>query len=65
MRISRVLLGLRPAVGVNGESVRLSLALMPASPARFWPPLSDLLQFTPRLLPPPFDIHLRLWAATS
>lgn len=35
-----------------------ALALMPASLARFWPPLSGLLQFTPPLLPPPFDIHL-------
>lgn len=35
-----------------------ALALVPASLARFWPPLAGLLHFIPPLAPPPFDIHL-------
>lgn len=35
-----------------------ALALVPGSLARFWPPLADLLHFTPPVVPQPFDIHL-------
>ncbi len=35
-----------------------ALALVPASLARCWPPMADLLQFTPPIVPPPFPVHL-------
>jgi DNA-binding transcriptional LysR family regulator len=35
-----------------------AVALVPESLARFWPPMADLLQFTPPLAPSPFPIHL-------
>lgn len=35
-----------------------AVALVPASLARRWPPMADLLQFTPPIVPPPFPVHL-------
>jgi DNA-binding transcriptional LysR family regulator len=35
-----------------------ALALVPASLARHWPPMADLLHFTPPVVPPPFPVHL-------